>query len=188
MIERGSTNMLGSIQWRLLGAALLLASPVLWAAQTCKYASIPATAPASRFTDNLNGTLTDTATGLQWKRCSEGQTWDAADKTCTGTATTYSWQQALQQAANLNAAGGFAGHGDWRLPNSKELQSIVEEACYDPAIDLAAFPGTPSFYFWSASPSASYSSYAWVVSFYNGYGGYGSKSGNFHARLVRGGQ
>ena len=176
-----------SLHWLLLGAGLLLAQPPVWATQTCKYGSIPATAPASRFTDNLNGTLTDTATGLQWKRCSEGQTWDAAGETCTGTASTYSWQQALQQAATLNAAGGFAGHGDWRLPNSKELQSIVEEACLDPAIDLAAFPGTPSYLFWSASPDA-FDSNAWYVSFYYGNVNNYNQGAYNHARLVRGGQ
>lgn len=34
--------------------------------QSCKYDSIPATAPASRFTDKSDGRVTDTATGLTW--------------------------------------------------------------------------------------------------------------------------
>jgi len=54
------------------------------AEQGCNYDSIPATAPASRFTDNGDGTVTDQATGLQWKRCSEGQDWSGG--TCTGIA------------------------------------------------------------------------------------------------------
>ena len=37
------------------------------AAQTCKYSSVPAIAPTSRCTDNGDGTVTDKATGLQWK-------------------------------------------------------------------------------------------------------------------------
>jgi hypothetical protein len=72
----------------VLGGLLLAAGPAA-AQQVCKYDSIAATAPASRFTDNGDGTVTDTATGLQWKRCSEGQSWDGA--TCSGTATNYYW-------------------------------------------------------------------------------------------------
>lgn len=117
---------------------LLGAGPEL-AAKTCKYDSIAATAPASRFTDNGDGTVTDKATGLQWKRCSEGQTWGASTG-CTGTATRHGWQQALQ----LADVATYAGKDDWRVPNVKELASIVELACYDPAIDLQSFPGTPN--------------------------------------------
>ena len=73
------------------------------AAQTCKYSSIPATAPASRFTDNGDGTVTDKATGLQWKRCSEGQAWSGG--TCTGEATNQVWPAALQLADVASYAG-----------------------------------------------------------------------------------
>lgn len=151
-------------------------------AQTCKYESIRATAPASRFADNGDGTVTDEASGLQWKRCSEGQSWDGA--TCTGEASIQNWQGALQ----LADAASYAGRSDWRLPNIKELASIVEQACYDPAIDPGIFPGTPSYVFWSSSPSANYASSAWYVYFYYGYDGYYSKYNGLHVRLVRGGQ
>ena len=43
------------------------------------------------------------------------------------------------------------GHDDWRLPTRLELVSIVDFAAYEPAIDRAAFPGTPAFGFWSGS-------------------------------------
>ncbi|MBP8284334.1 MAG: DUF1566 domain-containing protein, partial [Chromatiaceae bacterium] len=107
-----------------LGLCLALVAAGAAAAQTCKYGSIPATAPASRFTDNGDGTVTDRATGLQWQRCSEGQTWSSG--TCTGTATGHTWQVALQ----LAEAASYAGQSDWRLPNINELASIVEQACY----------------------------------------------------------
>ncbi len=152
------------------------------AAQTCKYASIPATAPASRFTDNGDGTVTDKTTGVQWQRCSQGQTWSSG--TCTGTATAHTWQAALQ----LAEAASYAGQSDWRLPNIKELPSIVEQACYSPAIDLAVFPGTPSSYFWSSSPYANRTGSAWIVDFYSGNDGDYSKSNGYQVRLVRGGQ
>jgi hypothetical protein len=166
----------------LLGLCLALGAAGAAAAQTCNYASIPATAPGSRFTDNGDGTVTDRATALQWQRCSQGQAWSSG--TCTGTATTHTWQVALQ----LAEAASYAGRSDWRLPNIKELASIVEQACYNPAIDLAVFPGTPSSYFWSSSPLAGGTDLAWFVYFGSGFDGYNFKYNVSQVRLVRGGQ
>lgn len=127
--------------------------------------------------------MTDQATGLQWQRCAEGQSWSGG--TCTGTATGHTWQVALQ----LAEAASYAGQSDWRLPNIKELASIVEQACYSPAIDLAVFPGTPSSYFWSSSPFANNTAYAWIVYFAYGYDGDNDlKAYAYQVRLVRGGQ
>lgn len=121
--------------------------------------------------------VTDSKTGLIWRRCSEGQTWNG--NTCTGTAATYTHEQAL---AHAKAQAGTAG---WRLPNVKELTSIANKAFVNPAIDSTAFPGTPSYYYWSSTPYAGDSSDAWVVYLYNGYVyGYGRGSYN-HVRLVR---
>jgi hypothetical protein len=166
----------------LIGLCLALAAGGALAAQACKYASIPATAPASRFSDNGDGTVRDKATGLQWKRCSEGQTWSGG--TCTGSPTTHTWQAALQLAEGAS----YAGKGDWRLPNIKALASIVEQACFYPAIDLAVFPGTPSDWFRSSSPYAFSADYAWFVDFGNGNDDYNYRSNGGHVRLVRGGQ
>jgi hypothetical protein len=154
------------------------------AAQICQPASIPASTPTSRFTDSGDGTVTDTVTGLMWKRCAEGQSWDGV--TCAGSAPAMTWHGALQAAESAT----FASHGDWRLPNIKELGSIVERQCVDPAINLAVFPAAPSSHFWSGSPYAGDSYSAWGVYFYYGYGngsgkGYGFSS---YVRLVRGGQ
>jgi hypothetical protein len=144
--------------------------------------TVPATTPDSRFSDNGDGTVTDIKTGLVWKRCSEGQNWDGA--TCTGTATTMNWQGALQAGATST----FAAKNDWRLPNSKELGSIVERQCVNPSINSIIFPNTPSPYFWSGSPYAGDSNFAWYVYFYYGYDSYGDRSGYGDVRLVRGGQ
>lgn len=100
--------------------------------------------------DNSDGTITDTKTGLMWKKCMEGFTGNSCD---TGAAAAFTWQTALQQPGVVNSGGGFAGQTDWRLPNIKELTSIVEEQCYDPAINLTRFPNTPSSVVWSGSPS-----------------------------------
>ena len=52
------------------------------------------------FTDNGNGTITDTTTGLVWDKCSRGQVWDNTTPpgTCTGAASTHTWAAALAQA------------------------------------------------------------------------------------------
>ncbi|MDP4028446.1 MAG: DUF1566 domain-containing protein [Gallionella sp.] len=57
------------------------------------------------------------------------------------------WNAALAAAKDAN----FAGHSDWRLPNIKELESIVESCGYNPAINRTLFPATPDEYFWSGS-------------------------------------
>jgi hypothetical protein len=167
------------IGWAL---GLLLAAGTA-AAQTCRD-DIRATAPDSRFIDNGNGTVTDLATGLIWKQCAEGLSGSGC---ATGSATHFTWQQALQHAA----AAEFAGATDWRLPNKNELVSLVEQRCYDPAINARFFPNTPSDVFWSSSPCAYHSLSAWCVYFGylgNGYVNYLDKDGALHVRLVRGGQ
>jgi len=60
------------------------------------------------YQDNGDGTITDLATGLTWQQS------DSVD--------TYDWEEALSYAENLE----LAGYNDWRLPNAKELQSIVD--------------------------------------------------------------
>ncbi|WP_172399790.1 DUF1566 domain-containing protein [Geothermobacter hydrogeniphilus] len=156
-------------------------------AQTCQTASITASTPTSRFTDNGDGTLVDSVTELMWKKCTEGQSYNATTFGCDGSAVNYTWQGALQQTSAVNNGGGFAGHVDWRLPNIKELNSIVERQCVDPVINLDIFPATPSSFFWSASPSAGDTG-AWFVDFYNGFDSIDIKSNEYGVRLVRGGQ
>jgi len=63
------------------------------------------------FTSNGDGTITDSATGLMWMQADSG--------------TGMNWKDALAYAQTKNAAN-YLGHSDWRLPNAKELQSIVD--------------------------------------------------------------
>jgi hypothetical protein len=60
------------------------------------------------FVDHGDGTVTDGATGLMWQQADDG--------------SAYNWEDALSYAEGLV----FAGYDDWRLPNAKELQSIVD--------------------------------------------------------------
>lgn len=159
------------------------------AAQNCNPA-IALTTPDFDFEMRIDGTATHKPTGLTWKRCLEGMGWDGAS--CTGAATTYSWQQALQRAATMNANGGFAGQTNWRLPNIKELQSIVEQRCNDPARNMTAFPFDSEFQVWSASPYSGNAlgagGNAWLVLPHIGMVYYGAKYGEHSVHLVRGGQ
>lgn len=128
-----------------------LSLPAVGNAQTCKPESIPATSPTRQFTDNHDGTVTDIETGLMWKRCSEGQVWDGSSNSCNGDAARYTWKAALDQAQTINKSGGFAAQVDWRMPNIKELRSIVERQCNVPSINLVVFPSSPPSSFWSSS-------------------------------------
>jgi len=73
----------------------------------------------NRFRDNRDGTITDAATGLTWQKADAGKTMD--------------WKAALAHAESLE----LAGHSDWRLPNVKELQSIVDYSRAPDATDKA---------------------------------------------------
>lgn len=168
--------------------------PLFSNAQTCKTGSIPATTPSSQFTINNNGTVVDSKTGLMWKKCAEGQT----GNDCRGGAETYFWHYALNQAKSVNESGGFAGFKDWRVPNMKELKTIVEKQCTQPAINTVVFPNT-SDWFWSSSavtvPDArlawndfKYSTLAWSIDFDYTHSHAYNKSSTLHVRLVRGGR
>ena len=168
---------------QLSGLKGLVPAVLCWLALACLLAGAASSALAAKtYSDNGDGTVTDPTTGLQWMRCSMGQTWDGT--TCTGTASTYTWDQAVA----LTNAVPFAGQSDWRLPNIRELQTILDRSVYSPSIDPAAFPNTPASYFWSASAYAYSSYYAWSVFFSNSNAYDYSKYNTFQVRLVRAGQ
>jgi YVTN family beta-propeller protein len=137
------------------------------------------------YSDNGNGTVTDSTTGLMWMRCSMGQTWTGS--TCSGTVSSYTWDQANA----LTGTVSFAGNSDWRLPNVRELATIVDRTTYGPAINAVAFPNTNTssdFSFGSASAYAINSSYVWYVYFGGGVVGDYVKNSGYQVRLVRAGQ
>jgi len=169
---------------------VLVLTGVAHGAQSCD-STITSTTPTTRFTVAKDGTVVDTATGLTWKQCTEGQTYSADTSTCSGTADTYNWQQALQraQAVNQGKGGNAAGYNDWRVPNVKELRSIVEQACREPAVDPSnrLFPLTRSAFYWSSSPAAGTVGQAWGVDFTDGSASLQSMTEPSYLRLVRGG-
>ena len=170
-----------------IAVLLSLAAGSPAAAQTCQSeTSVPSTTPDDRFLMHGNGTVTDTATDLMWAQCAEGLSGSA----CTdGGAANFTWEEALIRARD----SGLAGYTDWRLPNIKELSSIVEERCGIPAINLAVFPApdpsTLTGSFWSASGVASSPQFAWSVSFLDGFTAASIRDFHYErVRLVRSGQ
>lgn len=90
---------------------------------------------------------------------------------------------------DVNAEGGtgYAGHKDWRIPNIKELQSIVDYGRSIPAIDPTFGPTLAADY-WSSTSYAFNLSLALVVYFYGGSVDPVDKSSlNLFVRAVRGG-
>lgn len=105
------------------------------------------------FVDNNNGTVTDKATGLMWQKIDDGNT--------------YNWKEALQVAK----ISKIAGYEDWRLPNTKELQSIVD---YDkktfPAIDDKFFECTDDdSWFWTSTTQGDFKYTACYIAFGKAY-------------------
>jgi hypothetical protein len=104
-------------------------------------------APAERYTIS-DGIVFDTQTELTWQ-----QVFPPARQ---------SWADATAYCGALELAGG-----GWRLPSINELQTLVDDS-KNPAIELAAFPSTPSEYFWSSSTVVGDASRAWTAFFTNG--------------------
>jgi hypothetical protein len=96
------------------------------------------------------------------------------------------WSDALKTAAILNEkkSGGFA---DWRLPNIRELESLVDMGAHSPALCQGhPFENVWPFY-WSSTTSVYETSYAWALYTRDGYVGVGQKSqAGFHVWAVRG--
>lgn len=151
-----------------------------------------------QYVDNGDGTITDLNTGLMWEKLSDDGTIHDRD-------VSYTWDQAFDvKIAALNAAS-FAGYGDWRLPNVKELHSIIafSEAALsgpsvDPIFDTLCVPGCtiltcsctrwelPGRYWSSTSVAAdAHRHLAWFVNFRDGEVYDYSKDQLLYVRAVR---
>ena len=160
--------------------------PRPWLAGLLYALALPAWAA---LTDNADGTITDSTTGLVWDKCSRGQVWDNTTPpgTCTGAASTHSWAAALAEATAANGAS-HRGQADWRLPNRTELESLVKIDAVGPAIDGTYFPATPSNWYWTSTTYAPNPANAWDVNFNDGGTSAYRKTSAYHVRLVRSGQ
>ncbi|MCI0435770.1 MAG: DUF1566 domain-containing protein, partial [Gemmatimonadetes bacterium] len=145
------------------------------------------------YTDNGDGTITDTNTGRMWEKLSDDGSIHDID-------TFYTWANAFAgKVAALNS-GGFAGYTDWRVPNVKELQSIVNYENLNPTVSPAFNNGcisgctvttcscTSTFgFYWSSSTFAGGPGLAWTVGFFIGNTERVDKAGIALVRAVRGG-
>jgi len=85
---------------------------------------------SARFKDNGGGTISDSSTGLMWQRCHHGQSWDGS--TCSGGSSgVVSWTDAFEYAEKNT----FSGYMDWRVPNVKELYTLVNTECRPSTFD-----------------------------------------------------
>jgi hypothetical protein len=138
-----------------------------------------------RLIDNANNSINDKATGLQWVK----------DHAVLGTVGGFdfsagmSWDNALLAVQALNIAN-YLGHADWRLPNVKELMSIVDYGLggdgVNPAIDTTFFPNTQLAGYWSSTIcAANPDGLAWYVNFYYGFVYNNYRYNNYCVRPVR---
>lgn len=145
--------------------------------------------PNPRFIDNLDGTVTDNLTGLIWLQ----------DAFC-GFAVKH-WSAALSFANNL--ASGQCGltdgsvAGDWRLPNVKELHSLINYEFVSPALSDAAgtakwttngdaFTNVVLSNYWSSTTFTGNLSTAWTVQVQIGEVRFRSKGDPLFVLTVRG--
>jgi hypothetical protein len=120
--------------------------------------------PSPRFHDNGNGTVTDNLTGLIWLR----------DADCLGS---QHWDEAL--AVSNALASGQCGlsdgstAGEWRLPNKKELLTLIDRSSYGPALQVGhPFINVQPFAYWSSTTDSVFSVFttnALVVYIWQGY-------------------
>jgi hypothetical protein len=181
----GSSSHSGSLTWP---------SPVAATGQSSSYANSDdgalqagAAWPNPRFTDNVDGTVTDNLTGLVWLQ----------DANCFGTTN---WSAALSAANGLTSGscsltdGSIAG--DWRMPNLREIQSLIHFGHYNPAVPNTdgtgmwtegdPFLGVQSDYYWSGTTYSSTTSIAWSVHLYMGNVFHDVKTSAYYVWPVRG--
>lgn len=115
----------------------------------------------------------------------------------------YKWSEGFDFATSVNSQT-LCGAKDWRMPTIEELKGLVvcsdgktktlgkEESGYictgsptKPTINTTYFPNTQSNWFWSSSPYASDSNYAWDVTTTGGLSDYNLKNSSDNVRLVR---
>ncbi len=146
------------------------------------------------YQDNGDGTVTDLNTGLIWEKQSDDNSINDRDNLFTAAT-------APGHIAALNT-NNFAGKNDWRMPNARELLSLVNYGVSNPAITSSAFHTncfggcdvsvcscTAFLAYWSSTTVTNLTNSAFTVNFTDGTVGVSAKNASFTAavRGVRGG-
>lgn len=106
----------------------------------------------------------DLALGIEWMRCSVGQRWDPEREDCWGEAVRLNHEEIAQAIEQASAQLG----GNWRLPDLKELESLVCDECGPPRIDASVFPNTMAEPYWTGQQNFWSPRNHWTVSFMTG--------------------
>ena len=109
--------------------------------------------------------------GVEWLRCSVGQTWDGSS--CTGKVLSLDHAEIEQAIEQANQQLG----GSWRLPSREELLGLICEACPqskidevpEARIDKVIFPATDPAPYWTGEKNRLSSRHFWAVNFYTGF-------------------
>ena len=125
---------------------------------------------AGVYSDLANGTVLDNVTSLVWQQEDDDE-------------NTRTWEEALAYCEALD----LAGHTDWRLPNIRELFSIIDRSLSIPRIDTAYFYNTNSANYWTSTTLNGVNSQAYSVSFFSAQIATTNKTGisNILVRCVR---
>lgn len=149
------------------------------------------------YTDNGNGTITDDSTGLVWEKLDDSNL--DGDAGIHDKDRTYTFAAANEKVATFNTFS-FGGRNDWRIPNVRELASILNYGKYSPAVSgvfhssctsgckttTCSCTGTMTPY-WSSTPYANLKAYSWMVSFVDGQMVVTPRTTALYVRLVAGG-
>jgi hypothetical protein len=143
------------------------ALPEAWARWPMPNARLPGLPNPHNYDTRTPDVVVDRVTGLMWQRNLPNKFWTFRD--------------AARQCDQLT----LAGHHDWRLPSRIELVTLIDTTRTQPSIDLDAFPGTPSDWFWTSSLAVDDPNAAWYVYFYFGYPKTDDMTNRFSVRCVR---
>jgi hypothetical protein len=137
--------------------------------------------PGRRFIDEGDGTVMDRLTGLTWLQ----------DASCFGPRNWYETLSAVNALRDAQCAltDGSAA-GDWRLPNIKELQSLIDYGQLSPALPPGhPFVNVQPVPYWSSTTSAGFPNSAWTIPLDRGGSSFDdSKTNEHYAWPVRGGR